>query len=314
MVKNESDIIESFCRHTLTFCDGMIICDDESVDDTAVIIRKLKDEGLNIVLLDNKNTFGYYQDDIINKLTHIAIDEYGAELILPLDADEFLYTNQFISDSPPLRYILGTLQASALYSVMWINYVPTDAPRQNHIFLPQFFRQFYSTEYGVGKVFVGAEIYKANGGRISQGNHFFLHPNGMRAGTASIADRVFMAHYPIRSAEQAMTKAIIGWINTLCVPGRTSGIDKNPTHWGQMFEFIKNNGTLSMKDLYYFTQKHIAPGDLSVHSQNIPLAEGFIPSTISLRYTDYKKSQNNFMKIILSHFEYVLNVLMKQQQ
>jgi len=47
MVKNESDIIESFCRYTLTFCDSMIIFDDESTDDTVSIINALIREGLS---------------------------------------------------------------------------------------------------------------------------------------------------------------------------------------------------------------------------------------------------------------------------
>jgi len=46
--KNESDIIESYCRYNLTFCDGMIIYERQSSDNTNEIIRKLIAEGLPI--------------------------------------------------------------------------------------------------------------------------------------------------------------------------------------------------------------------------------------------------------------------------
>jgi hypothetical protein len=164
--------------------------------------------------------------------------------------------------------------------------------------------------FGVGKIIIGGKLLKQSGGKIAQGNHFFYIDNCTML-PASMPNPIIMAHYPLRSVEQAMTKVIVGWINTLCVPGRTSGAAKNPTHWEQMYNYIKKNGALNINDLRYFTKKYIKPGDQSVDEEHYPLAEGSIPSEITLRYTDYNKSRINFMEVILSHFEYVLGVLMK---
>ena len=48
-VLNESDIIESFCRYTLTYCDALLISErNRSEDNTREIIEKLIDEGLPV--------------------------------------------------------------------------------------------------------------------------------------------------------------------------------------------------------------------------------------------------------------------------
>ena len=48
MVKNESDIIESFVRYYLNVVDEMIILDNGSTDETLKILNKLKDEKASI--------------------------------------------------------------------------------------------------------------------------------------------------------------------------------------------------------------------------------------------------------------------------
>ena len=89
MVKNEMDIIESFVRHTLTFADRMIIADHQSTDRTRDILGQLQAEGLPIVI-ETIYTARYAQAEVTTRLMHEAADVYDADLILPLDADEFI--------------------------------------------------------------------------------------------------------------------------------------------------------------------------------------------------------------------------------
>ena len=46
MVRNESDVIETFVRHNLTLLDELHIIDHNSSDNTREILTLLKEEGL----------------------------------------------------------------------------------------------------------------------------------------------------------------------------------------------------------------------------------------------------------------------------
>ena len=48
MVRNESDVIETFIRHNLTLLDELHIIDHNSSDNTREILTLLKQEGLPI--------------------------------------------------------------------------------------------------------------------------------------------------------------------------------------------------------------------------------------------------------------------------
>ncbi|HSO26395.1 MAG TPA: glycosyltransferase family 2 protein, partial [Methanobacteriaceae archaeon] len=89
MVKNEADIIESFVRYNMNFLDEMIILDNYSSDNTLEILNLLKKEGLNLqILKDDDNDFD--QTIKTNLLLSKAVHEFNADIIVPLDADEFL--------------------------------------------------------------------------------------------------------------------------------------------------------------------------------------------------------------------------------
>ncbi len=67
MVKNESDIIESFVRYNLNIFDGMIILDNHSSDNTLEILNLLKKEGLNLHIIKDEDK-EFDQAAKINKL------------------------------------------------------------------------------------------------------------------------------------------------------------------------------------------------------------------------------------------------------
>lgn len=73
-VKDEEDIIESFVRYHMNFLDGMVISDNLSNDNTLSILKRLKKEGYNIDILEDKNN--YYTIKRIN--SNSALDVNGA--------------------------------------------------------------------------------------------------------------------------------------------------------------------------------------------------------------------------------------------
>lgn len=120
MVKNEAEIIECFVRHALTFADAMIVADQESFDDTGQILANLAAEGLPLTVRRIHRT-GHIQEEVMNTLLAEAITDFGADIVVPLDADEFLVN----TDTPEsCRALLQGLSRDALYPVCWRRYEP----------------------------------------------------------------------------------------------------------------------------------------------------------------------------------------------
>src|SRR4029079_14091757 len=88
-VKNEFDIIEAFVRYHARYFDKLIILDDGSTDGTIDILKSLRAAGLPLVLLQEP-AVGYAQSDYMTKLLRMAVSQFGADWVAPLDADEFL--------------------------------------------------------------------------------------------------------------------------------------------------------------------------------------------------------------------------------
>jgi len=89
IVKNEADIIEAFVRHTRAWVDHHLVFDHESSDGTRAILHHLQAEGLPLTLYADDSP-GHRQQARSNYLTRLAAGKYGADWILPLDADEIL--------------------------------------------------------------------------------------------------------------------------------------------------------------------------------------------------------------------------------
>lgn len=53
-VKDEADIIEIFVRYNMNILDWMVILDNNSNDNTLSILKKLKNEGYNIDIIEDK--------------------------------------------------------------------------------------------------------------------------------------------------------------------------------------------------------------------------------------------------------------------
>jgi glycosyltransferase involved in cell wall biosynthesis len=97
MVKNESDIIYHTILHLAEEgVNTILVADNLSTDNTvSEIIRVadlLKDSPCEVVLLQDKEV-GYYQSEKMTTLAHKAHNEYGAEWIIPIDADELIYSH-----------------------------------------------------------------------------------------------------------------------------------------------------------------------------------------------------------------------------
>lgn len=90
MVNNEAEIIESFVRYNYNFVDQMVIIDNGCTDNTIEIINRLKREEDYKIDVYDESLEVYDQFRLDNKYLKKILAEYNADIILPLDADEFI--------------------------------------------------------------------------------------------------------------------------------------------------------------------------------------------------------------------------------
>ena len=91
MVRNESDIIETFVRHNLTLLDELHIIDHNSSDNTREILTYLKVEGLPLHIY-HYNELEFSPERILNQIMrNIINNDESIDYIFPLDADELIY-------------------------------------------------------------------------------------------------------------------------------------------------------------------------------------------------------------------------------
>ena len=119
MVKNEQDIIESFVRHTLSFADELIVCDQQSTGAAREILERLKAEGLPLDIRTEYRA-AHVQAEVMSTLLREAAEARGADFIVPLDADEFLLPES----AGNLREQIEALPPDDVYALSWRKYVP----------------------------------------------------------------------------------------------------------------------------------------------------------------------------------------------
>ena len=120
MVRNESDVIETFIRHNLTLLDELHIVDHNSSDNTREILTLLKQEGLPIHIY-HYNELEYAQERIMNQMMqYILNNDANIDYIFPLDADEFIYC----PSREKLNAFLTLIPQDRVGMYTWRGYLP----------------------------------------------------------------------------------------------------------------------------------------------------------------------------------------------
>ena len=203
MVNNESEIIESFIRYNYNFVDEMVIIDNGCTDSTIKIIRKLIGEGFKITVYD-ESLEAYNQYRLDNKyLTKIA-NEKNPDIILPLDADEFLTGNT----NP--REVLEGLSLDRIYYITWRWYVMTKEDNILETFIPKKMQYClskpawnYSDGTVVTKAVIPVKYYSDMGLTLSMGHHTVFGNDKVKI---TQLDNLQLAHYRAISEEQLIYK------------------------------------------------------------------------------------------------------------
>jgi lipopolysaccharide biosynthesis protein len=235
----------------------MIIYERQSLDNTNKIIRSLISEGLPIHLYDDPNVVlePFAEGNVTNAMAYRAINEYGADLIVPLDTDEFLYHTDGINP----RETLEALREDVEYQALWRTYVYEKEPDISLGFMPNNFTRYRNpilekVQEHAGKTFISRYLITEKKAEFVVGAHWLQYPDENK-GTISIEnpEKIVCAHFPIRSKEQLMRKTIPNWIHHW---HRSSGF---PYHFndglhqlGILFKELKDNGEFSQERIKDF--------------------------------------------------------------
>lgn len=203
--RNEADIIEAFVRHTLSFCQQLIIVDHGSADATPDILRSLQTEGLNLHVITDP-TVGNLQTAHMNLMLKMAVCEYAADWVVCLDADEFIQGDmvgglaQMSSSSEPVCCKMPLR-----------NYVSHPSDRKEIVNPVERLRYYDHNESAGGnyvtlKVVVPRELAMKEGGFLEQGNHRFLS-NGFEA-SFQMLPGVWLGHFSLRLPSQYAGKLV----------------------------------------------------------------------------------------------------------
>lgn len=203
MVNNESEIIESFIRYNYNFVDEMVIIDNGCTDSTITIVNNLIAEGFRITVYD-ESLEAYDQYRLDNKYLNLIIEKNRPDIIIPLDADEFLTG----SDNP--RDILEGLSLDQIYYVTWRWYVMTREDDPNEAFIPKRMTYCltktpwnYSDGTPVTKAIIPAVYYQRMGLTLSMGHHTVYGNGNVKI---SNLNNLQFAHYRAISERQLVYK------------------------------------------------------------------------------------------------------------
>jgi hypothetical protein len=210
MVRNEADIIEVFVRHNLAFLDGLVVIDHGSADATLGILQSLAKERLPLRLLANEDS-RFLQAEAVTDVTRRLIEHGDADVVLPMDADEFVKT----PSRDVLERALKAIPANAYGQLHWQNYVPDFAhPDPDPRRAIASARRATSELHGLYKVAVTRTFASKPRAILTQGLHRVAPHVGATVDRFDPHARlrpesVAIAHLPLRSAEQYIVKVAV---------------------------------------------------------------------------------------------------------
>ncbi|OGJ55566.1 hypothetical protein A3D88_00180 [Candidatus Peribacteria bacterium RIFCSPHIGHO2_02_FULL_52_16] len=260
-VRNEADIIEIFVRHHAAFAERMIIIVHRSEDNTREILEELKREGIPLDIRTDER-IAHEQGEALSQLMLELAEEEPEAWILPLDADEFLGS---MSSSP--KELIHTLPHTP-HLFPWRTYVPTpeDPMEELHV-LRRIAHRRKNEIIPYSKVFFPASVGKT--ARLPLGSHQLLDRVTSEPIQMKDTEKLFLAHFPIRSENQLRTKIIGGWLSHLANAKRKSG---EIYQWENLFERAKDPRPITQEELHVIALRYaLFPESLSPELIKDPL-------------------------------------------
>lgn len=265
LIADSADIVESFVRHTLTYADEMLVVDHAASDGTGDILRSLQEEGLP-VRVERYDGAELRHDEIMTALMHRAFGEHSADIVVPVDADEFLVTEDA---AKPCRAVLLRLRTDVtFYAWHWMYELEAPEEDAGEFLLSRPLRRKKQHE-AVQKAIIGREAARSYP-LLAQGTHYLYRMEGEERVPAPALPISFLhfAHFQWRGVLHTAVKVLNGWIGNAA---KYSVHTARCYYWKEHFETVFEGGEPPVA---------LSPEE-SEKVQNLVLPQG----RIELRYT-----------------------------
>ena len=266
IAKNEADIIEAMVRHNLGFLDHLHVVDNDSADMTPPILQALQRELGGRLSWSVDPRKGHGQQAMINELLPILATQHDAAQVVLLDADEFVR-----ADASVFRDVL--LVSDQPVQLPWFTYVPTrhdDPAERNPLARITHRRRREVPQYS--KITVPRRL--VGEAKVGAGNHSLIAEKRIKS---EIVVGLSLAHIPVRSREQLMSKVLIGSWNMRL---RETRHQNEAFHWQLLADRILAGDPITDADVQDVALTYAA--DVAVRLFLEPL---ITPGAMILRYT-----------------------------
>lgn len=311
-LKNDGDIIESFCRYHFTYADHIIVTDDRSVDNTVDIVKALIEEGLPVTLIQIPHDTPILRGPDLHfaqNMYDIAFDAMGMDWVLGLDVDEFLCCK----DGSNPRVELEALSNDVEYHLYWQTSIYRQDPVDNAVFLPTYFSEYRDPMLeSYHKTLLSRHLATQWGARYAQGKHDLHIPNRKhrKAVRKEKHQSLLLAHFPLRSVPQTIVKIANGWHKYQYY----GAWDGSGFHWKDIYNYLSLHDTLRPEQIRSLSKEYALNDEQKQQPiQTVPHPFGalrldFLNKPIQMRHTNYKANAN-YMNPVLAYYELLLENL-----
>jgi len=244
IIRNESDILETFVRYHLQIVDHMIIVNHRSTDSSGEILKNLVKEGAKLELIE-ENALEQPQGRVLTTMMKRAARDYGADWVIPLDADEFITA----PGGSSVREVLSGFPRDKVVHMPWRTYVPLPTDDWTEANVLSRIRHRRGAENPQSyKVCIPACYARKRQAELLFGSHRLMKRSffSKKEYPYAHSDRVALAHFPVRSGDQVITKAITGWLSCLAKPRRAPNENM---HLKQLYDRFQAGFTVGYDEL-----------------------------------------------------------------
>jgi hypothetical protein len=230
MFANEAAIAPAFLDQANEFADALLMTAHNSFDATQEIVQARRNRQ-DIVLAENYNP-QYVQSQIMTDQMQRAFLDHGADVVVPLDFDEYLPFDSRQS----FEHFLSSLQCD-IVELKWRNLAPSDLGNPN-LFSSGFYFRHNSGRFK--KVIVMRSAFLKDGEiRLSQGSHHVVTAQRLTLHQEKIHK---LLHIPIHGRFHYRQKMLLGaariWLGN---HGALGG------HWTSHAEMALTRSDLDLK-------------------------------------------------------------------
>ena len=192
--------------------------------------------------------------EVFNHMVRYAFAELGADMVLPLDSDEF----PVLVPKADVRTYLENLDPAYCYRVHFMPFAISDRWKKD-TFVPLLFDQRKKLNPDTDcKVFLMKEPYEKYELQVSLGNHTVdSGKEGQETPVKDLFPELFYAHFAFRNREHLESKLVIRWLALIM---RNDVMPGTAFQYQKGFDKILSGGQLSKEEMDWFSLNNMYAG------------------------------------------------------